>query len=160
MNFVKDHPLSIEYATQSGKLIQNFGVVELISYRWIGFLSKNDVAVEISQELPLARRIEIILKLLGRDSCKLDKKDESLRLWKQIRDQGCEVRNAIAHGTVGLFFTGNPQTEEPQSSGVLKLKKWTDTDELISLDEVKNAVNVTARISEQLNQILDGQTPE
>ena len=160
MNFIKDHPIAVEYATQSGKLIQNFGVIELTSYRWIGFLSKCEIAVEIAREVPLAKRIDIIVKLLGHGDHKLVKKDEALRLWKQVRDKGCEVRNAIAHGTVGLFFRGNPASEEPQSSGVLRLKKWSDVDELISLAEVKDAVNTTAQIAEQLNQILDAEAAE
>lgn len=155
MNLLKDHPVSIEYATQSGKLIQNFGVIELSSYRWIGFLSKSDIAVELSQELALAKRIDVIVKLLARGDQLPTHKDEAVRLWKQVRDKGCEVRNAIAHGTVGLLFTGDPATEEPQASGVVRLAKWSDTSQLISIAEVKDAVNTTARIAERLNQILD-----
>lgn len=160
MNLIMDHPVAVEYAVQSGKLIQNFGVIELTSYRWIGFLSKSEIAVEIAKEVALAKRIDLIVKLLGRDDQKLVKKDEAVRLWKQVRDKGCEVRNSIAHGTVGMVFAATPEAEEPMSSGVLKLKKWSDADELISLAEVKDAVNTTARIAEQLNQILDAEGAE
>lgn len=71
MKLSKDNPATLEFALQSGKLIQNFGVVELISYDWIGALSRSAIAVEIAREVPLAKRIDIIVRLLGRNECAL-----------------------------------------------------------------------------------------
>jgi hypothetical protein len=158
MKLLKDHPASTEYALQSGKLIQNFGVVELTSYRWIAYLSQSAVAVEISRELPLAKRIDVILRLMDRGTRNIEKREQAVLMWRQLRDKGCEVRNSIAHGTVGFGFEGEPANADPTFSGVLKLKRWTDCDELISLDELKNAVDVTANIVEQLNEILESET--
>ena len=156
MKFLKDHPATQEFALQSGKLIQNFGAVELTSYRWIATLSGNAVAVEIAMEVPLAKRIDIILRLLDRDTPFTDteKKDKAKTLWKQVRDKGCELRNTVAHGTVGLMFDGDQASQEPAATGVFKLRKWSDTDQLVSLEELKAAVNVTANIVEQLNSLL------
>jgi hypothetical protein len=156
MKLLRDHPATHEFALQSGKLIQNFGIVELISYRWIEALSGNKVAMEISMELPLAKRIDIILKLLAREPKGLapEKVDEAKSLWSQLRDKGCELRNAVAHGTVGLQFPTDDVTGQPQSAGILKLKKWSDTDQLLTLEELKGAVNVTSNIAEKLSAIL------
>ena len=150
MKLLKDHPSTVEFATQAGRLIQNFGVIELLSFRWIELLAKSSVAAEISQELTLSKRIDIIVKLIERDTPQPEKKDDAVRLWKQLRDKGCELRNVVAHGTIGLQFADDPETANPQTSGVLKLKKWAPTDELVSLQEVKDAVIVTARIAEEL----------
>jgi hypothetical protein len=145
----------LEFALQSGKLLQNFGLVEMTSYRWIEFLSGSGIAVEISRELALAKRIEIILKLIDRDS-KLadDRKEKARTLWKQVKDKGCELRNTVAHGTVGLAIAGEDTLAEPMVVGLLKIRKWNDTDELMSIDELKGAVNTTARIVEELNALL------
>ena len=156
MKFLKDHPATQEFALQSGKLIQNFGAVELTSYRWIATLSGSAVAVEIAMEIPLAKRIDIILRLLDRDTPfnDIEKKGKAKTLWKQVRDKGCELRNTVAHGTVGLMFDGDEASREPVATGVFKLRKWNDTDQLMSLEELKDAVNVTAKIVEQLNSLL------
>ena len=156
MKILKDHPATLEFALQSGKLIQNFGVVELTSYRWIETLSGSSVAVEIAMEVPLAKRIDIILRLLDRDTPFFDseQKDKAKTLWKQVRDKGCELRITVAHGTVGLGFEGDHTSSEPVTAGVLKLRKWSDTDQLMSIEELKDAVNTTANIVEQLNAML------
>lgn len=151
MKLLKDHPATIEFALQSGKLIHNFGLVELTSYRWIDVLSGSPIATEISKEVPLTKRIDIILKLLSRDTMLApDARRKATKLWKDLREKGCELRNTIAHGTVG--FAGN---DPSQSIGILKLRKWQDTDELMSLEELTNAVNATARIAVELNEILE-----
>jgi hypothetical protein len=156
MQIAKDHPETLKFALQAGKLIQNFGVVELTSYRWIHSLTGSAAATEISMELPLAKRLEIILKLLGRDTTlKTGAREKAMELWKQLKDKGCELRNTIAHGTVGLSFPENDASADPQAIGILKLRKWQDSDQLLSLEELENAVNVTARIAENLNEILD-----
>lgn len=145
----------MDFALQAGKLIQNFGLVELTSYRWLGVLTQNPMAVEISRELALSKRIDIVLRLIDRDT-KLgaDEKDKARTLWKQVRDKGCELRNAVAHGTVGLAIKGDDPTAQPHAVGILKIRKWSDTDALISLDELRGAVNSTAQIVEELNELL------
>ncbi len=52
MKVLRDHPTTQEFALNTGKLIQNFGVVELISYRWIEVLSGSTVAMETSHGDP------------------------------------------------------------------------------------------------------------
>jgi len=124
MQIAKDHPATLEFALQSGKLIQNFGVVELTSYRSIRWLSGSDVATEISMELPLAKRVEVILKLLDRDkTLPGDARDKAKDLLRQPKDKGCELRNTVAHGTVGLSFPGGDASADPYAIGILKLRK-------------------------------------
>ncbi len=107
-------------------------------------------------EIPLAKRIDIIIRLLARDPKGLsaEKVDEAKSLWSQLRDKGCELRNTVAHGTVGLKFATEHVAGQPQSAGILKLKKWSDTDEMLTLEELKAAVNVTGNIAEKLRAIL------
>jgi hypothetical protein len=45
--------------------------------------------------------------------------------------------------------------ESTAASGILKLQKWQDSDQLLSLEELKAAVTTTAPIVEHLNEILD-----
>jgi hypothetical protein len=156
MKLLRDHPTSKEFALESGQLIQNFGIVELTTYRWIEVLSGSSTAMEISMELPLSKRIDIILKLLKRDPKQLapDKVKEAAELWAQLRDKGCELRNSVAHGTIGLRFPTADTTGQPQSAGILKLQKWKDTDQLITLEELRGAVNVTGNIAQRLSAML------
>jgi hypothetical protein len=156
MKILRDHPATQEFVLNSGKLIQNFGIVELISYRWIEFLSGSAVAMEIAMEIPLAKRIDIIIKLLARDpkSLSAEKVEEAKALWSQLRDKGCELRNAVAHGTIGLKFATDDVAGQPQSAGILKVKKWSDTDEFLTLEELEGAVKVTGNIVEKLRTIV------
>jgi hypothetical protein len=156
MKLMGDHPATIEFALQSGKLIQNFGVIELLSYRWIEALSGSTIAMEISMELPLAKRIDVILKLIARGSPTLpgEAASEAKQLWSQLRDKGCEIRNSVAHGTMGLKFPTEDTSQDPQDIGILKLKKWSDTDQMIGVSEVKAAVNTTSAIAKRLNELL------
>jgi hypothetical protein len=155
MKIARDHPSTTEFALQSGKLIQNFGVIEITSHRWIEALSQSTIAAEIGKELTLAKRIEIILRLLSHNKVlapELIARAEEL--WRRIKDKGLEVRNTVAHGTVSLELIDDDPSLEPQTVGILKVKKWQDTDELMSLEELKNAVSVTAQIANELNAML------
>ncbi len=155
MKITRDHPSTSEFALQAGKLIQNFGVIEITSHRWIEALSQSTVAAEIAKELTLAKRVDIILRLLPNNKLltpELTSKAE--KLWRKIKDKGLEVRNTIAHGTVSLAFIDNDPSLEPQTIGILKVKKWRDTNELIGLEELKNAVNVTAQTANELNAMF------
>ncbi len=156
MKVAKDHPVSEEFALYAGKLIQNFGVVEVVSYRWIELLSGSAIAAEISKELPLARRIEIVLNLLARDP-KVPQitKERATGLWRQVRDKGCEIRNAVAHGTVLLALPDGDTTQPPKLAGILKSRRWQDEDHLVSLEELKAAVNTTSRIAEELVEVAE-----
>lgn len=151
-----DHPATLEFALQSGKLIQNFGVIELLSYRWIEALSGSTIAMEISMELPLAKRIEVILKLIARGSPLLsgEAASEAKHMWSQLREKGCEIRNSVAHGTMGLKFPEEDTSQDPQEIGILKLKKWSDSDQMISVGEVKAALKTTSAIAKRLNELL------
>jgi hypothetical protein len=155
MKIARDHLSTTEFALQAGKLIQNFGVIEITSHRWIEALSQSAIAAEIEKELTLAKRIEIILCLLPHNKTlvpELIAKAEEL--WRKIKDKGLEVRNTVAHGTVSLKLIDNDPSLEPQTIGILKVKKWQDTNELMSLEELKNAVDVTAQIANELNAML------
>lgn len=155
MKISHDHPATTEFALQAGRLIQNFGVVELTSYRWIDFLSSSPIATEISKELPLSKRVEIILRLIPH--CKTMEASSLARaanLWKKIKDEGLERRNTVAHGTVSLALTADDSSLAPETIGILKHRKWQDSDQLMGLDELKNAVNVTAAIANELNALL------
>jgi hypothetical protein len=156
MKLLGDHPATLDFALHSGKLIQNFGVIELLSYRWIEVLSGSSIAMEISMELPLAKRIDVILKLIARGSPSLsnDVANEAKQLWSQLRDKGCEIRNSVAHGTMGLKFPQDDTSKDPQEIGILKLKKWSDTDQMIGVGEVKAAVDTTSAIARRLSAIL------
>jgi len=156
MKLMGDHPATLDFALHSGKLIQNFGVIELLSYRWIEALSGSTIAMEISMELPLAKRIDVVLKLIERGLPPLtsDAAIEAKQLWSQLRDKGCEIRNSIAHGTMGLKFPQEDTSKDPEEIGILKLKKWSDTDQMISVGEVKAAVTTTSAIAKRLNELL------
>lgn len=53
------------------------------------------------------------------------------------------------------MIEGDDPLATPATLGVLKTRKWTDTDELISIEELKGAVNTTAKIAEELHQLLE-----
>ncbi|MBL9201740.1 MAG: hypothetical protein JNL39_14615 [Opitutaceae bacterium] len=156
MNLLKDHPASDEFALHIGKLIQNFGVVEMSTYRWIAQLSGSKIAVEISMELPLAKRIEVILNLLekGHSSFDAAQRERATNLWGQLRDKGCELRNAVAHGATILAFSGAETSGNPVTSGVMKVRKKSSTDQMLGIDEIKAAVNTTAQIAMELSKII------
>jgi len=157
MNLLKVHPAADDFAFHSGKLLQNFGVVELDSCRWVAVLSNSDIAGEISAEVTLSKRIEIILKLLERAPGRLAPEDDAKARthWKVLRDKGCDLRNTVAHGALALAFDGADTGAPPSVSGILKRKKWGTHDELMSVEELKDAVTKTAAIVEQLRSLLE-----
>jgi hypothetical protein len=111
MKLLRDQPTTNEFALQSGKLIQNFGVVELISYRWIEFLSGNSTAMEISMELPLSKRIDIIIKLLKRDLG-----GWTMLVMVEFPSAGCWKITGEYLGQV-LDFVVEVQADEPPAQG-------------------------------------------
>jgi hypothetical protein len=57
-------------------------------------------------------------------------------------------------GTVSLALTAADSSLAPETIGILKHRKWQDSDQLMGLDELTNAVNVTAAIANELNVLL------
>ncbi len=155
MGILLNHPAAQEFSPLIGSLIQNFGVIEITSHRWIEALSQSAIATEISKELPLGKRIDIIRKLLPHNQVLTPElKSKADDLWRKIKDNGLEIRNTVAHGTVGLTFLDHDPNLEPQTIGILKVTKWQTHDELMTIEELRNAIDVTAKIANELNAIL------
>jgi len=136
----------------TGKMIQNFGVVEYISLRWIGVLTGNEDAVNIAMELTLATRIKVVVKLIEtKNKFNENTKSSALKLWKELLNDGLPKRNIVAHG---MLVTKKDINGAILNQGPLKIKKWTDSDELMTHEELANTVTVTKNIIVELEKIL------
>ena len=153
--FQVDHPAPTKWTGEIGKLIVNFGGLEFLVAGWIVALShKNEIVLDLASELTLSRRIRLILDLLPTSGLDSDSMNAADSLWKEVQRLS-ELRNKVAHNPIVFGWHGKEQTGEPDFIGIPNLKKRT-LDPLVDIKELKEAVNASTRIAQQLQRYLTG----
>ena len=95
------------FAGMVGGLLLNFGSLEFISYRWAEVLSTDKVVRDLAIEMPLARRIGLIKRLIERSALADGEKQNALSLWNEVLELA-KTRNTLAH---------NPLLERTEQDG-------------------------------------------
>jgi len=97
------------WVTAIGEFMVNFGGVELTTFLWIDRLSDDLVLKELTLEMPLARRIAVIRRLL--ESRELAKK-----LLNEARSAWGKVEKLASFGTISLTTQSSSAGTAPKRS--------------------------------------------
>lgn len=152
LQITTNHPETLQYVEATGKLIQNFGVIELYTYDWISVLQTDSMVFEMARRSKLRDRIEVIKKMIQRSPLLSDESKERLvALWSSIIPHS-EVRNIVSHSGVVMGFLNNDPAQPITVKGVLNLKPRDKSreSEFISVEEINGSVNATSRIASSL----------
>jgi hypothetical protein len=146
---------SIEYSVMAAKLLTNFGFVEFLSIQWLMTLKEPKMKLKNIYSMRLHDRINEILSLVNKsDKFTKTEKYEILKIWKELNGKGREIRNSIAHSPFVQSRTSNTDgTQSINFEGFLTFNKKTNMEELISLEELKKAVDITANLIKKLTPI-------
>ena len=137
-----------------GGVFLNFGGIEFASYRWIEALSNDQILRDVAIDMNLARRIDLIKKLIQRSSWQDDKKKGAIDLWKEVSGHS-KIRNTIAHNPMsfgrnrdGLAIGGIINVKEMKGPGPYEVQT------LDVMDLVETARRV-ALIANKLHPFLE-----
>lgn len=149
-----NHPSALVWAESIGKLILNFGALELLTYLWIAYLTdKNDIVLDLSSEMPLNRRIQLILELLRRINLEETKHNKISLAWKRAQPL-LELRNAVAHNPIVFGWAEQPSNVEPDFIGIPNLKKRS-LDVAVDRVKLKASIDAVAKLAQELRVYLD-----
>lgn len=149
-----NHPSSIVWAESIGKLLLNFGALELLTYLWIAYLSnRDDVVLDLASEMQLNRRINLILELLRRSKVDEVRRDQIAIKWKNVQPF-LELRNAVAHNPVMFGWKDKLTDTEPDFIGIPNLKKRS-LDLAVDRGKLKESIDAVAKLAQELRVYLD-----
>lgn len=104
LQITTNHPETLVFVEAVGKLIQNFGLIELQTYDWISALQSDSMVLEMARRSKLRDRIEVIKKMIQRSSLlSAESKGRLVDLWASVIPHS-EVRNIVAHSGVSWVF--------------------------------------------------------
>jgi len=142
-----------------GKLIVNCGGVELLTFLWIRELATDIVLFDLAIDLPLNRRIELILALAEERKIEGNLLQRVRTSWKEVA-QLAQVRNIVAHGPIAFGWNGPELPGHPPDflgTPVLREMKRNKTGKvrIAKIDGLEVVVNRSAEIAAGLSQLLD-----
>ncbi|WP_105720591.1 hypothetical protein [Cronobacter dublinensis] len=122
-----------KWAPHIGMFMLEFGAVESFTLSLLKELT-TDTIYEKSKDLPLAKKINLIIKLIDGSNEYSGLKEELIQCYKDINSLK-KLRNIIAHNTIKLVFWTDIQPADAPYEEVL----YCDKDEsVITLKEIKN----------------------
>jgi hypothetical protein len=158
---VVNSPYGQELVPLVGKLILNFGALEMQSHLWIDHLSKDDVLVDLALESQFSRRVELIHQFIDREDLDLKVKERAHEAWRAASELS-EVRNAVAHNPLIWGWHGAGKGE-PDYVGIPVIRKLKGAKDgkipLIDADGLKRAVDEVVKIAKVIVQLFTEVTP-
>jgi hypothetical protein len=135
----ENNPKSHEWAMAIGTIMQNFGMLELLTIEIMAHFRRPPNRRKITR-MHLQDRIKWIC-----DNCESSLTAEAISALRSAKLL-CEVRNAIAHGAL-LLAKGHPSDEIPTPVGILNLRPKDEQleAELISLEEIRGRIRELAK---------------
>ncbi len=157
-----------------GKFMVNFGGVEWTTFLWIDRLSNDPLLKaqpakpqpegpkELTLEMPLARRIGVIRRLL--ESRQPGKKllNEARSAWGKA-EKLAQLRNDIAHNPIVFGWHGPEEKRTPDFIGSLnfrKVKSGAHTiTPLLEFWALNRGIDEAAAIAQKLHELLESVAP-
>jgi hypothetical protein len=137
-----------KWAPHVGIFMLEFGAVESFARSLLEELTPPTIYKHI-KELPLGRKIKLIIELLESSNEHLDLRQELVKAFQHI-DRLTRVRNIIAHNTVKLVFWSDAGPGVAPFDEVLHSDA---NDKTISLDELKSFNTQLSGLVETLYRI-------
>ncbi|MDO8706772.1 MAG: hypothetical protein Q7J84_17720 [Sulfuricaulis sp.] len=139
-----DAPFSAAWIARVGKLILNFGVLELETYLWLVQLSEAPKKIPEFSKLPFAQRVEKIMEFVKSRAYSENWKAEAQKCWNEALDQA-KFRNRIAHSPLTFGWNQEAEEGEPDFIGIVDLQRR---------DSSQNALASKAEMDGVINSIV------
>jgi hypothetical protein len=105
-----------------GKLILNFGVLELETYLWFIQLSERPDRIPEFTTKKFADRVQEIIGFVKNHAHSEEWKNNALEAWEEALHHA-KFRNRIAHSPLVFGWTGRVEEGEPDFIGVVDLQR-------------------------------------
>ena len=145
-----DAPFSTAWVARVGKLILNFGVLELETYLWLVQLSEAPDRITEFSRSQFADRVKEIKTFIESRAYSDNWKNEALKGWDEALDQA-KFRNRIAHSPLTFGWNNQAEEGEPDFIGIIDLKRRdANQNPLASKGEMDRVINSIVSLATQL----------
>lgn len=153
--FKLDDPSTQPWLVAIGKLMLNFGAIELLTYAWIDRLGGDADAMK---EARFSSRVARIEGLLSSITCTDETRSEVLDAWAAAGELA-KFRNSMAHNPLVFGWRGRTEDGPPDFVGLPDFKsrpsEVASVKTLIDLRGLEAAINDAARLAQGLEKLLD-----
>jgi hypothetical protein len=109
------------WETPVGKLMLNFGGLELLSHLYVQHLARDPAMTWLATDMPFSKRLDLIIGLVDREDLPKSAKERMRNSWKKVKQHN-RIRNTIAHNPLMWGWSGK-QEGPPDFIGVPDIKK-------------------------------------
>ena len=139
-----------------GKYMINFGTIEILTYLYIEILSHDEVVYDLSMNMTLSRRLDLINKLAEK---RYPGSEITVDI-KQITEKAKHLstfRNNIAHNPLMLGQTNDGSNDTVAFIGIPKWKKSLDRSAvpMISAKNILLGVDAVVELAKNMNATLE-----
>jgi len=146
-------PFSITWAERVGKLILNFGGLELETLLWLVQFSEAPDRVSEYSKMRFALRVKAIMNFAEARAYSDDWRVRSLEFWHEALAQA-KIRNRIAHSPLTFWWDKEVEDGEPDFIGVIDLQGGKPSENpLISKSELDQAINSIVSLQSRLETL-------
>lgn len=143
-------PFSTAWVERVGKLILNFGVLELETYHWLVQLSEAPDRLPEFATKWFSTRVKEVIGLVESRAYSNDWKTEALKGWKDALDHA-KFRNRIAHSPLTFGWTGGVEEGEPDFIAVIDLQlRDLGQNALVSKGEMDQVIDSIVSLASRL----------
>lgn len=157
VNTTLNSPHTENWLEPIGKLIVNFGALELQTYWFLGRLSESEDLATQAIAWPFKRRVDRICSL-ARDRIKNSSLREAILASWAAGLEFAAFRNAIVHNPIIFGWRGIPNTEPPNILGLPDVShlgsRTPVTKPVASLPEIIETLNGIAALATELLELL------
>ncbi|MDZ4853304.1 MAG: hypothetical protein SGJ26_00320 [Nitrospirota bacterium] len=148
-----DPPLSTAWIARVGKLILNFGVLELETYLWLVQLSEDTEKLPEFSKLRFAQRVEKLMELAKKRAYSEIWEAEAQKFWNEALDLA-KFRNRIAHSPLTFGWNKEAEEGEPDFIGIVDLQRRDSSQNaLASKAEMDGVINSIVSLATQLSNL-------
>ncbi len=155
--FVNDDPNTIQWADQIGRMLLNFGTVELQVFFWLETLSDDSEEVIKASKIQFSQRLHRVIKLVKQKGFNKEDEEKILEILRHTEELS-KFRNSIAHNPLLFSWVGREPDGKPDNIGVPSFRKSKSDNTaftivpLCSLEKLKRAVDA---VHENANNLAE-----
>lgn len=158
--YVSDYKGSQEWAENIGKLLLNFGALEIQTFLWLESLSADENEVINTSNKQFSWRLCKVRKLIKNRKFESSIESEMLKVW-ECSEKLAVFRNKIAHNPLVFSYSKQEPDGSPKNIGILSIRKSKNDKtpsnilNLWSLEELKRAVDAVSENVSNLTELYD-----
>ena len=143
-------PFSTAWVERVGKLILNFGVLELETYLWLVQLSEAPDRLPEFATKRFATRVKEVIAFVESHAYSHDWKTVAVKGWNDTLEHA-KFRNRIAHSPLTFGWTGGVEEGEPDFIGVIDLQRRdVSQNALVSKGEMDQTIDSIVSLASRL----------